>query len=614
MAIADDWTINYTAKTVTHTAGATVYTMLAYFQWLAAEFAATAQMDDDYGIQSDTPTVYKWINGWAFGTPATDYKYLKGGSIESSDANEAWSNLYSIGSQEGGTQLYLVQNEAEITPWWGAGNIDILVLVKTGGAWIQSDDTTGTPTNGGVWVYARETDYEYDHNFVNLSGLGRNPVGINNANDLGYDGTGDIYLDVASSTGFDAGNYVEGLTSGATARINYVDGSNHYLYLTMVEGGPFSISETIQESLTRGGASTGTTTTNHATTAELDAVRGYSDVKFLHVQRNFTGGTTAGGPFQLGETITQTGTGATGKFIHEATSTLYIEETAGAFNGTGLLTGGVSGATYTPTGTAAAASITKDLNNGNGAQPYNVVVNCATRAVTPVYQYGKYITRHNAGTTINSDAGEEYRSASEGTYVDVKKAPYGTLAGGTIFGARGVWLENYAAADFSLTDANGVVQDPPNYQKVIATHASLIGCNVFVAEISAGSIVKNQYTILSVTATTIQATASININKVPQSGSLRVGDTKFAYTGFSGDTFTGVTPNPTGQTGDFYVPLLDVTADTTTEQSDNIIYSAPFDVRTTVRKYGFKPYDVDTSFGATGLPFSPILPPDPQAT
>ena len=31
-------------------------------------------------------------------------------------------------------------------------------------------------------------------------------------------------------------------------------------------------------------------------------------------------------------------------------------------------------------------------------------------------------------------------------------------------------------------------------------------------------------------------------------------------------------------------------------------------------KYGFKPYTADTTFGANGLTFSPILTDDPQAT
>ena len=63
-----------------------------------------------------------------------------------------------------------------------------------------------------------------------------------------------------------------------------------------------------------------------------------------------------------------------------------------------------------------------------------------------------------------------------------------------------------------------------------------------------------------------------------------------------------------------FVPLLDLLADAASEQSANIIYTGSFPVRTVVRKYGFKPYTADTTFGANGLTFSPILTDDPQAT
>jgi hypothetical protein len=470
------WTIDYDAKTVTNNDSGTgsnvpavtgnqdyVGTALEFFQWLATEFASTSQMDDEYPIESQTPTVYKWLNDWGFGH-ADDTNYLSGGSFESSDGLELWSNLYSIGSQVAGTQLYLIQNDAEVTPWWDTDNIDILVKVKNAGTFIQSVDTSGTLTDGGVWVYAREYGDEYDHNFANLSGGGRNPIGINTAD----------------------------------------DGNN--------------------------------------TTAE-GTVAGWSDV-----------------------TITF-------------------------------------------------GTISRDLNNGNGSVNYDVEINCGGRPMTEVYERLKYVTRYGETTIqLNSDDGQEYRSADEGTYLEVKKAPFGTLAGTTLYGARGVWFTNYSAADFVLIDAAGATQSPPNYQKVKAEHASLSGCNVFVAEISGGNIVKDQYTISSVSSNTITATAAINANKAPQSGVIRVGDTKYAYTGFSGDTFAGVTPDPTGETGDFYVPLLDVTADATSEQSDNIIYTADFDIRTSVRKYGFKPYDVDTTFSSAGRTFAPILTNDPQAS
>ncbi len=476
------WTIDYSAKTVTNNDSGTgsnipsvtgnknyVGSALAFFQWLATEFASSAQMDDTYPIESQTPTVYKWLNGWTFGH-AEDVRYLEGGSFEdpagsgTATADTLWANIYSIGTQVAGTQLYVIQNDAEIPVYWDTDNIDLIIKVKDAGSWIQSVDTSGTLTDGGLWVYAREFGDEYDHGFANLSGGGRNPIGINTAD----------------------------------------DGSNN--------------------------------------TAE-GTVSGYNDI-------SITFGT-----------------------------------------------------------------ISRDLNNGNGAVNYDVEIDCASRPMTEVYEYLKYVTRYGETTLqLNGDDGQEYRSANEGVYLDVKKAPFGTIAGGTVYGARGVWFTNYASADFVLIDASGTTQSPPNYQKVNCNHSSLVGCNVFVAEQSGGVAIKNQYTIDSTTSNSITMTTSINANKAPQSGTVKVGDAKYTYSSFSGAVLSGVSPDPSGETGSAYIPLLDVTADATTELSDNIIYTGDIDVITSVRKYGFKPYDVTTTFGSTGLTFSPILSNDPQAS
>ena len=604
MPLEAEWTVNYTAKTVTHTSGTEVYTVLAFFQWLAAKFAAEAQMDDDYAFVSDTPTVFRFINTWAFGAPTTDFKFLKGGSIESSNAQELWANLYSIGDQYRSSMIYIVQSDAEVTPWWSPGNIDILILVKTGGTLIDS---------GNVLAMSRDSDCLFDHNFVDLSGGGRNPVGINTFQDLNYLLTGDIYLDVDTITGFDVGNYAYGVTSLASGRIQYVDTVNTRLYLCQVEG-TFVISETINERTSRTGGDTGSTAVNDATTAEFSVIKGYSNVKYAFVDRKFSGGTTAGGPFLVGETITQAVSGATFLFVGELANELYVEDVSGTPNGTNQLTGGTSAATYTPTSTAAATTINKDLNNGAGPQPYRAVIDGAARSMLQIYQYLKYITAHNSLATINTDEGEEYRSALEGTYVDTKQAPFGTFAGGTFFGARGIWIEDYETAAFQLIDADGDQQIPPSLQKASVSHASLSGCRILIAERSGANIIKDQYTIASVTTTTIVVTATINANKVPQTGSLRVGDTVFAYTGFNAMTFTGVTPDPTGQSGSLYVPLLDLLADAVTEQSDNIIYTGAFDIKARVRKYGYKDFTLDTAFGAGGVAVTPILQTDPQAT
>ena len=561
---SSEWTINYTTKTVTNNDSGTgtnlpsatgdyshVGEVLEFFQWLADEFANSSQMDDDYAFVSDTPTVYRWVNDWAFGNLTHDYKYLQGGSIESSDADELWSNLYSIGSTETGTQLYMIQNDDEVAPWWITGAIDILVNVKTGGVWIQSPNTAGTATDGGVWIYAREFGDTFDHNFSNLSGGGRNPIGINTAPDSGNK-SGEIYITVASATGFDVGNFIQDDVTLAIGKIAKIDGNN--IYLNAVRGGTNVFGTNACTEYTEREAITSDATST--TSAVVDVVKGYSD----------------------------------------------ITDTFG--------------------------TISRDLNNGNGSVSYDVEIDCAARPMTEVYEWLKFLVRYgSAGATytVDGDDGQEYRSANEGVYTDVKVAPFGTLAGATFYGARGVWVTNYSAADFVLIDATGTEQSPPNYQKVTVNHVDLSGAvsgfgsvTVFVAEISDGSIWKDQYTIDAAGADYVNTTTVLDINKTPQSGVFRVDDTKYAYTSYDSSSLLGVTPNPSAETGGMYVPLLDLSSGdisgVTTKQSDNIIYASNISVRTVVRRYGTKPYTADTTFGNTGLTFSPILTDDPQAT
>ncbi len=473
------WTIDYVAKTVTNNDSGTganvpavtgnqtfVGSCLEFFQYIALTFANSAQMDDSYPIVSDTPTVYKWLNGWAFGH-ADDTKYLTGGDFTSSDGLEQWNSVFTIGAPTAGTQIAIFQNDAELTPWWDTDNIDVLVKVKSGGVFIQSDNVSGVATDGGIWLYTRKYGDFYNHGFVDL-GAGRAPIGLDTA----------------------------------------IDSNNQ------------TLEATIQ--------------------ALYDAV---------------------------GFTITF-------------------------------------------------GTVSRDLNNGEGAHNYDVEIDCNGLGMADVYEVLKLATQYGETTPLNGDGGQEYRSALEGTYAEVKVAPFGTLAGTTFYGARGVWLTNYLAADFSLIDASNTTRNPPSLQKVNANHPSLSGANILVAESLAGAVIKNQYTIASVTANSItcDGTPTIDPDKTMLTGSCRIGDTPYAYTGFSGNVLTGVTPDPTGETGDFYIPLLDVLADAAQELSDNLVYNSDITVITSVRKYGIKPYDVETIFNSGGLTFTPILATDPQAT
>ncbi len=483
-----DWDIDYVNKTVgnvdnangtnganlPHDVGGTYQgEILEFFQWLAGEFAASAQMDDPYPIVSDTPTVYKWVNGWGFDDEANDYKYLKGGDITSSDGLEFWASVYTIGSPKAGSQIYITQNDTEIPLWWYTDNIDVLIHVKTGGTFTQSDNVSGTPTDGGVWLWIREYGDSFNHGFVDLSG-GRSPIGLDTA----------------------------------------IDSANQ-----------------------------------------------------------------------------------------------------------------------TPQGTVAAYGITigalgtysNDLNNGANATNYDVEIDCNGKTMSEVYEYLKMATSYDWDISIHGDDGQEYRSADEGVYTDVKVAPFGTIAGGTLYGAQGVWFNNYNGADFVLTNSAGDTQSPPDYRNVVASHTDLDGSistdggvNILVTEVTGngGTIIKDKYTVSSATADTITADSAIEANRTLQAGVIKVGDTKFEYTGFSGSDFTGVTPDASGLTSeDFYTPLMDRLADDVSETSNNLIYdTTPFWCITSVRRYGTKPYDVYAQFGANGLPFTPILADDPQAS
>lgn len=69
MGIAADWTINYTARTITHTSGTTVYNVFdesgsreSFYWWLQDTFDELANLDDPVPIKKNSPTSFDFIN------------------------------------------------------------------------------------------------------------------------------------------------------------------------------------------------------------------------------------------------------------------------------------------------------------------------------------------------------------------------------------------------------------------------------------------------------------------------------------------------------------------------------------------------------------------------
>ena len=103
-------------------------------------------------------------------------------------------------------------------------------------------------------------------------------------------------------------------------------------------------------------------------------------------------------------------------------------------------------------------AITRDIGDGF-LRPYNVEVDCGNRtSLSQVYEYLKYITDRTSTATLNSIPGYFYRKTNN-AYLENSAAPFGSFAGGRLFGARGVWFKNVPTVDYNnyqVVDNNGV--------------------------------------------------------------------------------------------------------------------------------------------------------------
>lgn len=262
---------------------------------------------------------------------------------------------------------------------------------------------------------------------------------------------------------------------------------------------------------------------------------------------------------------------------------------------------------------------------------YDVHVECGTiynagRSLNDVYEYTKFRTgednvdalRPVSGTTMYCLSGEEYIQAFDG-YSIVKTAPFGTFAGGKMFGARGVWVEGMAAADnqsFQLIDSNGNTRTPP-VSITIKVDSTVSGDRVCVFKLSGSSDVDKWMYYASGT----QASGNNDFwvsgtleTDTPSTGYIRLvsGNTeqRIAYTSWvSSACFVLSTALNTGYTraGDdtAYVPYIDGTAIATSIEK-SVIYASDRNVLTRVRKKGIIPFEVAGSVTSAGLTVAAI--------
>lgn len=208
MAIQDDWDIDYVAKTITQSGGSsgTVYTVRQLYTWLMDVFDELTQGDDKVPIKYDTPTQYQIINGWSFGAES-DLQFLSGGAItvvDSVNGDDVYANVFSVGTIEAGTQIYIAQGGSVIAGWWPAGHIDVLVKVQNDGALIAS---------GLLTVFAREVADRYSFFDVDASEGGRQVAALATETDKSVVGDGSTVVGITFDT---AGGYTADINQDGT--------------------------------------------------------------------------------------------------------------------------------------------------------------------------------------------------------------------------------------------------------------------------------------------------------------------------------------------------------------------------------------------------------------
>jgi len=271
---------------------------------------------------------------------------------------------------------------------------------------------------------------------------------------------------------------------------------------------------------------------------------------------------------------------------------------------------------------------------------YDLVVECRGRTLSQVYEFFKYTTREDSttklysmmtsGTTLQSNIldGEEYINTyvdydtPANTYTPKKASPFATFAGGKMFGAQGVWIENMHADDvqaFQLIDSDGATQDPPNKQNMeITTLQSGDRVGVFISGDDSGIHKQQYYSAITGNDSGLGFfyISGVLPTDTPSTGFVRVVDVgssseqRYEYSSFqNGSEFTlsGATQlnrdylsgaSPSGW-DTAYIPMIDQQS-SGTSISKTLIYSADRNITVRVRKKGIIPFETFSTFTSTG--------------
>lgn len=538
----------------------------ALYSYAQDLFDELAQLDDDPPLEGNVrDQLYTILNSYII--PDLSFRFLEKGSFKDTANNNVWTAVQTVGAiadigawgffQDATNptpqpDMYIEQNGSVLRQDWLEGNLDVILKTKTSTEPRYINPTVnalGQLINGGTFtVHVRPYGRTFDSNEVTQVG-GIAVVALGNAKDL--NNTTAQYQAVTTGG---SGTFLAGEEAKTASGKRVIINAGFTAAGTATWNNKGSVNLANGDAIT--GAVSGATTTINA--VPTNVVAGYdTNIRVMVVQRRFTGGTTTG-TFVIGETVSQAVTSATGYVMEDDAGTIYIEEQSGTFDATHQLTGAVSGATNTPTGTAAFTTVPKDIGGGVGDKNYTAVVsanitNASAQTVAKVYEWWKFALRAESTYQVNA-VGGLYSAYTEGkiyrrlstAFSEVKGAsPFGAKAGSLVISAQGVYIEKFTldAADIrsiQLVANDGVAYNPPNLQTMQMTNLTAGVRGAIYRSTGAGltTILRNEFAVGAASGgynqsadAYIKVAASVRTisplpNDVPDTGVLRVLDPK----------------------------------------------------------------------------------------
>ncbi|MFC1654032.1 hypothetical protein ACFL1M_04260, partial [Patescibacteria group bacterium] len=437
-------------KTITHSSGTTVYNMYELYAWLMNEVDESGTIDNEIPMTAQTPTSYTLTNRWFI--DETSIQFLQNGSLKSdgwsASANNdgiriltfagAYTSAAGTDIGKGVTQATsghtgtLLAYDNTLQKWWvrvddTGDNFNttnnITVDAGTGQGIISASGTNATGDNIWTNVYTLGTLYGNTHVYIVQ----------NDAKISSWWSSGHIDMLLLVKEG---GTLIDYGNATIVAR-QYSKLYDHFLV-----------------SLSSGAR----TPVPLATFEDSNNDSGYRQMVFTDAAVSLP---TVGEIIEDDTDATIQGivTSTSGSLPSVTVQYYLASSNLNDFTGaTGALTGQTSGMTATavaPTnvGPTTTSGITftfgatsQDLGNGNGSQPYDVIIDCNSNSIEDVYEYLKYVTRRGSSTSLNGYDGDQYvavgdiRLSYESQTANFAEG--NTLTGGTS-GATGVIVSDH---------------------------------------------------------------------------------------------------------------------------------------------------------------------------